>query len=231
MKIIGMLGGMSWESTKLYYHHLNEIVKQRCGGLSSARILLNSVNFATLEACLREQDWKQIANLLSEAGQSVEKGGADGLIICTNTMHKVFAELEAQLHIPIFHIADALGQQLVADGVGKVGLLGTRFTMTDDFFARRLAEKFDIETIVPNAEDVKRIDDIIFHELCLGDIRADSREIYLQIMDKLMAEGAGGIALACTEIELLVKPEHTSHPLYDTTYLHAKAAVDWALSD
>lgn len=231
MKTIGMLGGMSWESTKLYYHHVNEIVKQRCGGLSSAKIILNSVNFATLEACLREQDWTQIASLLGEAGLAVERGGADGLIICTNTMHKVFAELETQLAIPIFHIADALGHRLAADGVKIIGLLGTRFTMVDDFYARRLAEKFGIKTIVPDADDIKVIDDIIFQELCLGDIRAASRDRYLQIIDKLVAQGAGGIALACTEIELLVKPEHTSHTLYDTTYLHAEAAVDWALAD
>lgn len=229
MKTIGLLGGMSWESTLSYYKSINEGVKQRLGGLNSARICLYSVNFEQIEKLQHQGKWDETAQILSGAAQSVEKGGADFLLICTNTMHKVAPEIEAHLGIPILHIADATAQALLARGIRKVGLLGTRFTMEQDFYKGRLVEKYGIDVVTPDQDDRNTIHDIIYQELCLGVIKADSRSAYVRIIDKLRQQGAEAVILGCTEIALLVQQQHTDVPLFDTTAIHAQAAVDLAL--
>lgn len=230
MKTIGMLGGMSWESTASYYKAINEGVKSELGGLHSAKICLYSVNFAEIEKLQHQGMWHDTALILSKAAKSVEAGGADFLMICTNTMHKVVPEIEAEISIPILHIADATANHLVADGVKKVGLLGTRFTMEQDFYKNRLVEHFGIEVVVPNTKDQTVVHDIIYDELCHGVIRPESREQYLTIVNGLHEQGAEAVILGCTEIALLIQQEHTHVPLYDTTEIHAARAVQLALS-
>lgn len=229
MKTIGMLGGMSWESTASYYKALNEGVKSQLGGLHSAKICLYSVDFDEIEKLQHQGNWSETALILAEAAKSVERGGADFLMICTNTMHKVVPEIESQISIPILHIADATAKILVRDGVTKVGLLGTRFTMEQDFYKGRITEKFGIEVIVPDADEQTVVHDIIYQELCLGQINSDSRERYLEIIANLHAQGAQAVILGCTEIALLVKQSDTTVPLYDTTQIHAAHGVEWAL--
>lgn len=229
MKTIGMLGGMSWESTASYYKALNEGVKSQLGGLHSAKICLYSVDFDEIEKLQHQGNWSETALILAEAAKSVERGGADFLMICTNTMHKVVPEIESQISIPILHIADATAKILVRDGVTKVGLLGTRFTMEQDFYKGRITEKFGIEVIVPDADEQTVVHDIIYKELCLGQINSDSRERYLEIIANLHAQGAQAVILGCTEIALLVKQSDTTVPLYDTTQIHAAHGVEWAL--
>ena len=228
MKVIGLLGGMSWESTRTYYDHINTLVRDRLGGLNSARLLLSSVNFAPLEEAMGRGDWDFIADSLSREAGQLEAGGAECLLLCTNTMHKLAPRIEAELSIPFLHIADALGRDLSKQDVGRVGLLGTRFTMVEDFYAIRLKEKFGIETLIPDEDDIAVIDRIIFDELCVGVVRDESRDLYLGIMEKLIERGAGSVALACTEIEMLITPDSTDIPFCDTTLLHAVDAVDWA---
>ncbi|GAA4494739.1 aspartate/glutamate racemase family protein [Pseudaeromonas paramecii] len=230
MKVIGILGGMSWESTVSYYQALNQGVKARLGGLHSARLLLHSVDFAEVEALQHRGDWDALARLLVDAALGLQGAGAQGLLIATNTMHKLAPQLEAALEIPLLHIADAVGARLKADGVTRAGLLGTRFTMEQDFYHARLAARFGIELLVPEAEERQRVHDIIYRELCCGQIRPDSRQAYLDIMAKLQARGAQAVVLGCTEIPLLVQPQHTDIPLYDTAALHAAAALEWALA-
>lgn len=230
MKTIGMLGGMSWESTASYYKAINEGIKAELGGLSSAKICLYSVNFEEIEKLQHQGRWNETALILTQAAKAVEAGGADFLIICTNTMHKVASEIEAEISIPILHIADATAKKLVSDGVKKVGLLGTRFTMEQDFYKSRLTDKFEIEVIVPNADSQTIVHDIIYDELCRGIITATSREQYLNIISELYKSGAEAVILGCTEIALLVQQQHTNIPLYDTTEIHALEAVQLALS-
>ena len=229
MKTIGMLGGMSWESTASYYKSINEGIKAELGGLSSAKICLYSVNFEEIEKLQHQGRWNETALILTQAAKAVEAGGADFLIICTNTMHKVASEIEAEISIPILHIADATAKKLVSDGVKKVGLLGTRFTMEQDFYKSRLTDKFEIEVIVPNADSQTIVHDIIYDELCRGIITATSREQYLNIINELYKSGAEAVILGCTEIALLVQQQHTNIPLYDTTEIHAFEAVQLAL--
>ena len=231
MKTIGLLGGMSWESTKTYYHLLNTLVKDRLGGLNSAKILLNSVNFGELESCLRDSDWRTIEEILVRESQRVERGGADCLLLCTNTMHKIFDSLQKNISIPFFHIADTLGERLSSENVRCVGILGTRFTMTENFYSDRLRERFDISTIVPSESDTKIADDIIFEELCIGVVSDESRRRYIEIMERLGESGADSIALACTELELLLSPSDSPLPLFDATRIHCDYAVDWCLRD
>ncbi|ELV8768264.1 aspartate/glutamate racemase family protein [Vibrio vulnificus] len=231
MKTIGMLGGMSWESTASYYKAINEGVKSELGGLHSAKICLYSVNFNEIEKLQHEGKWNETALILSNAAKSVEAGGADFLIICTNTMHKVVPEIEAEISIPILHIADATANKLVADGVKKVGLLGTRFTMEQDFYKSRLVDKFGIDVVVPNTNDQTVVHDIIYDELCRGIIRTESREQYLNIVNSLHEQGAEAVILGCTEIALLIQQKHTKVPLYDTTEIHAARAVQLATSN
>ncbi|MFK7864709.1 MAG: aspartate/glutamate racemase family protein [Pseudohongiellaceae bacterium] len=231
MKTIGMLGGMSWESTVSYYQQLNRGIKQRLGGLHSAKVVMLSIDFAEIEKLQHAGDWKRAGEALANAAHSIEAGGADFLLICTNTMHKVAAQVEEAISIPLLHIADATGEQLLQDGRRKVGLLGTAFTMEQEFYKGRLAEKFNLEVITPNSEDRKLIHDVIYNELCLGKVSEDSRYRYLEIIERLKAQGADSIILGCTEIALLVEQCHTDAPLYDTTTLHAQGAINFALAD
>lgn len=230
MKTIGMLGGMSWESTASYYKAINEGVKAELGGLNSAKICLYSVNFEEIEKLQHQGRWNDTAVILTQAAKAVEAGGADFLIICTNTMHKVATEIEAEISIPILHIADATATKLVNDGVKKVGLLGTRFTMEQDFYKSRLTDKFEIEVIVPSAESRAIVHNVIYDELCKGIISAASREKYLNIINELYKSGAEAVILGCTEIALLIQQQYTDIPLYDTTEIHALEAVQLALS-
>ncbi|WP_148864084.1 aspartate/glutamate racemase family protein [Marinobacter fonticola] len=231
MKTIGLLGGMSWESTVSYYRALNEGVKQALGGLHSARIVMNSVDFADIEALQKSGDWPETARLLSKAAQSVEAGGADFLLIGTNTMHKVAPEIQAAISIPLLHIADATAEKLKADGVRHVGLLGTRYTMEQDFYKGPMRDRYEMDVLVPSDDEQAMIHHIIFEELCLGVIRDESRQRYLKCIDHLHERGAEAIVLGCTEIALLVGPEHTAVPLYDTAQIHAEEAVRLALMD
>ncbi|MFC5706689.1 aspartate/glutamate racemase family protein [Aeromonas eucrenophila] len=229
MKCIGLLGGMSWESSVSYYQALNRGVRARLGGLHSARVLLNSVDFAEIERLQHAGDWPATARLLSVAARDLQAGGADFLLIGTNTMHKVAPEIEAAIEIPLLHIADATAKQLVADGVTRVGLLGTRFTMEQDFYKGRLETLFGLEVLVPQAAERERVHRIIYDELCLGEVRDDSRAEYLAIIAGLAEAGAQAVILGCTEIALLVGDAKAAVPLYDTTAIHAKVAVEWAL--
>jgi|TARA_B110000495_G_scaffold190982_1_gene193670 aspartate racemase len=229
-KTIGLLGGMSWESTATYYRELNEGIKEKLGGLHSAKICMVSVNFEEIEKLQHIEDWNGTAVILSEAAMAIEKGGADFLLICTNTMHKVAPQIEASISIPILHIADATAQRLREAGIKKVGLLGTRFTMEQDFYKGRLTEKYGIDVIVPDELEREIVHSIIYNELCLGTIDENSRERYLKIIDQLTASGAEAVILGCTEIALLVQQKHTATPLYDTTAIHAEQAVLKALS-
>ncbi|WP_162047981.1 aspartate/glutamate racemase family protein [Vibrio taketomensis] len=229
MKTIGLLGGMSWESTLSYYKSINEGVKQTLGGLNSAKISMYSVNFAEIEKLQHEGKWDETAAILSDAAVSVEKAGADFLLICTNTMHKVAPQIEANISIPILHIADATAQKLLESGVRKVGLLGTNFTMEQDFYKGRLSEKFGIDVVVPEQADRLNVHEIIYQELCRGEIKDESRKVYLDIIEKLHQQGAQAVILGCTEIALLVKQSHTDVPLFDTTAIHAVAAVKLAI--
>ena len=230
MKTIGLLGGMSWESTVLYYQLINETTKQRLGGLHSAKICLRSVDFAPIEALQHQGDWDALGQMLAAEAQTIEAGGAKCLLICTNTMHKVADTVAAAITIPLLHIADATAQALVNDGVSKVGLLGTRFTMEQDFYKGRLTEQFGIEVITPNAEQRQAVHEIIYQELCQGEIKAESRETYLNIIAALHEQGAEAVILGCTEIGMLVQQTDTTVPLYDTTRIHAERVVEWALT-
>lgn len=230
MKTIGMLGGMSWESTASYYKALNEGVKHSLGGLHSAKICMVSVDFSEIEALQYQGDWQQTAKLLTKVAKSVEVGGADFLLICTNTMHKVADEIASNITIPILHIADATAEQLKLDNITRVGLLGTQFTMEQNFYKERLTNKHNIEVLIPEPNERKRVHGVIYSQLCQGIIDDDSRADYVRIIERLFAQGAQAIILGCTEIALLVKPQHTRVPLYDTTKIHAEAAVKLALA-
>ena len=228
-KTIGLLGGMSWESTAIYYRELNKGIKAKLGGLHSAKICLVSVDFAEIEKLQHIEDWDGTAAILSQAASAIEKGGADFLLICTNTMHKVAPQIEENISIPILHIADATAERLLEDGIKKVGLLGTRFTMEQDFYKARLVKKYGIDVIIPEESEREDIHTIIYNELCLGTIKENSRKRYLKIIEKLAASGAEAVILGCTEIALLVQQDHTATPLYDTTTIHAEQAVRQAL--
>lgn len=228
MKTIGLLGGMSWESTVTYYQQLNRGVRARLGGLHSARILLHSVDFAEIEACQRSGDWERCAQILSDAARGLERAGAELLLICTNTMHKVAPQVQAAVGVPLLHIADATADALLAAGVTTVALLGTRYTMCQDFYKSRLTDR-GLEVLIPLEEDVERVDHIIFQELCLGQVKRESRAELLRITGALAARGAQGVILGCTELGLLVTQEDTPLPVFDTTLIHAARAVDLAL--
>lgn len=231
MKTIGMLGGMSWESTSTYYRALNEGIKGELGGLHSAKIVLYSVDFEEIEVLQHAGDWDATARILADAAGKVEKAGADFLLICTNTMHKVANQVEKAVDIPLLHLADATGKRLRDQGVKRVGLLGTRFTMEQDFYKQRLTEGFGLEVTIPGNDDIELVHRIIYEELCLGRIEEDSRKCYLEIIDKLEQRGAEAVILGCTEIALLVHQEHCSLPLFDTTTIHCEEAVAYALAD
>ncbi|MFP4030173.1 MAG: aspartate/glutamate racemase family protein [Desulfococcaceae bacterium] len=231
MKTIGLLGGMSWESTETYYRLVNEGVKARLGGLHSARLILYSVDFQEIEDLQRAGDWEGAGNLLGEAARRVEMAGADFLLICTNTMHRVAAEVERNITIPLLHIADAAGEAIRERGWERVGLIGTRFTMEQDFYRGRLRERFGLETLIPPAEDRRRVHDVIFQELCLGRTDPNSRTDFYRIIESMADEGAEAVILGCTEISLLVRSEDTPVALLDTTRIHAEKAVEAALAE
>ncbi len=228
MKTIGLLGGMSWESTQTYYRLLNENVKTALGGLHSAKVVLYSVDFAEIEALQHQGNWDETGRILSAAAQAVESAGAEVLLIGTNTMHKVAPQIEAAISIPLLHIADATAQVLLDAGIDRIGLLGTRFTMEQAFYRERLEAK-GIAVLTPNAPQRDRIHRIIYEELCQGVISERSRAEYLAVVDDLAAQGARGVILGCTEIGLLIQQAHTPVPLYDTTQIHAARAVAYAL--
>lgn len=230
MKTIGLLGGMSWESTLTYYRAVNEGVKQRLGGLHSAKIVLYSVDFDPIEKLQHSGDWDGTAEILSDAARRIEAGGADFLLICTNTMHKVADRVAAAVKIPLLHIADATGEALRKAGIQRVGLLGTAFTMEQDFYKGRLAVQYGLDVLIPDETDRRRVHEVIYKELCLGEIRPESRQAYVAIVDRLAAQGAQGVILGCTEIGLLIRQTDTAVPLYDTTFIHAQRAVEMALS-
>ncbi len=231
MKTIGLIGGMSWESTAGYYREVNERVKTSLGGLHSAKVILYSVDFDPIEKLQHRGDWSGTADILIEAAKSVERAGADFLVICTNTMHKVAPEIERSINIPLLHIADATAEALVEEGIKKVGLLGTAFTMEQDFYKGRLSEKYALDVVVPNETDRKLVHEIIYNELCLGDINDASRQEYLRIVNELAESGAEAVILGCTEIGMLIQQAQTGVRLYDTTAIHAAKAVDWAIGD
>jgi amino-acid racemase len=229
MKTIGMIGGMSWESSIEYYRIINEKVKEKLGGLHSARSVMYSVDFAEIETLQHAGRWEEATQAMIEAARHVEAGGADFLIICTNTMHKMADEVEAAINIPLLHIADATAEVIKSQGLTKIGLLGTRFTMEEDFYRGRLVERHGLDVLIPDAEDREIVHRVIYDELVLGETKPESREKYKQIIEKLIAADAQGIILGCTEIGLLVKDEDSRVPLFDTTYIHAVSAVEMAL--
>ena len=224
MKTIGLIGGMSWESTVTYYQVINETIKNQLGGLHSAKCILYSVDFDEIEKYQASGEWDKSADVLSEAAQALERAGADYIVICTNTMHKVAPEIGRRIHIPILHIADMTAVQLKKHGIRKVGLLGTKYTMQQDFYKNILIEQ-GIEVVIPNDADVDVVNRIIYDELCLGKISEQSKDIYLDIIMKLAQDGAQGIILGCTEIGLLVRQSDTDIPLFDTTLIHAEQAA------
>ncbi|MFQ3196533.1 MAG: aspartate racemase [Paraglaciecola sp.] len=230
MKTIGLIGGMSWESTASYYRAINVEVKVRLGGLHSAKIVLVSVDFAEIAEYQQAGDWQLAAQLLSTAALSLQAAGADFFIICTNTMHNVADTIQGTVDIPMLHIADATGQQLRSEGITNVALLGTKFTMQQAFYKSRLQDKFAIDVIVPTALEQDIIHQVIYDELCLGKILDESRRQFVKIIESLHRKGAQGVILGCTEIALLVQQNHTQVRLYDTTRIHAQAAVELALS-
>ena len=229
LKRIGLLGGMSWQSTVTYYREINQGVQAKLGGLHSAEILLASIDFAPLQVLQAAGEWDAAAELLIEPAKTLEAAGADALLICTNTMHKVAPQIEQALKIPVLHIADATGEVLRQEGCQRVALLGTAFTMEQNFYKGRLKDKYGLDVLVPNFNERAIIHNVIYQELCLGEIRDESRQRYLEIINRLAEEGAEAIILGCTEIGLLVKQSDTVTQLIDTTQVHAQNAVTFIL--
>ena len=228
MKTIGLIGGMSWESSLEYYRIINEEVKAKLGGLHSAKCILYSVDFEEIERCQAEGDWESSGKLLGDAALSLEKAGAEMILICTNTMHKVIGYIEEKVSLPILHIADSTAKQIQKSKISTVGLLGTKYTMEQDFYKTRI-ETNGIKVLIPNEEDRKVINKVIYEELCLGEIQQSSRDYYKKVIKGLVDDGAEGIILGCTEIGLLVKPEDSEVPLFDTAVIHAIESVNMAL--
>ncbi|MDO5521657.1 MAG: aspartate/glutamate racemase family protein [bacterium] len=220
MKTIGLLGGMSWESTTTYYEIINEVIKGQLGGFHSARCILFSVDFDEIEVCQSKGQWEECAKILVEAAKSLENAGADFILICTNTMHKVAPQIQAELHIPILHIADATAEELHKNKKTKVALLGTKYTMNQEFYKSKLIEH-GIEVMIPEYCEIERINDIIFNELCVGKIKKESKQEVLRIIDSLSKKGAEGVILGCTELGLLIKQNDTQVQVFDTTVIHA----------
>jgi len=229
MKTMGFIGGMSWESSIKYYQIINEAVREKLGGLHSAKSLMYSVDFGEIEKLMQQGQWESLAQEIIAAAESLEKGGADFFLICTNTVHKVAGEVQRHVSIPLLHIADATGEKVKAEGLGRIGLLGTTFTMEEEFYRGRLRDKYGLDVLIPPEPDRKIVNRVIFEELCRGQIKASSKEQYLKIMESLIQDGADGIIMGCTEIGLLVNASDTRVPLFDTTEIHARAAVAYAL--
>ena len=230
MKTVGLIGGMSWESTITYYQLLNEGIKDALGGLHSAKILLYSVDFYEIEALMSRGEWEQAADLLGGVAQRLEQAGADMILICTNTLHKVAPQVQSRIHVPLVHIAEAAADELIKSGITRVGLLGTKYTMTQEFYRDKLTAR-GIDVLIPEGEDIDLVNRVIFDELCLGVVKADSKAAYLRVIAELQARGAQGILLGCTELGLIVSAADVSLPLFDTTVIHAKKALELALKD
>lgn len=224
MKTIGLIGGMSWESTVTYYQIVNEVVKEKLGGLHSAKVLLYSVNFAEIEAYQANGQWDESAEVLAQAAENLEKAGADFVLICTNTMHKVAPQVQSRIHIPLVHIAEATADALKENNISKVGLLGTKYTMTQEFYKNKLIEA-GIDVLIPEGDDINVVNDIIYNELCLGNVKATSKKEYLRIIENLKQRGVQGVILGCTEIGLLIQQQDTELPVFDTTQIHATKAA------
>ncbi|WP_096155324.1 MULTISPECIES: aspartate/glutamate racemase family protein [Bacillus] len=230
MKTIGLIGGLSWESTSEYYRYINEMVKRQKGGLHSAKIVMYSFNFEEMVELQHSGKWDIATKRMIEAGKTLQNGGVDIIVICTNTMHICADEMRENLDIPLLHIVDTVAEKIEEQKITKVGLLGTKFTMEQPFY-KELLKKQGIEVVVPNEDDRQVVHDVIYEELCKGKVKESSKEKYLTIIEKLQQEGAGGIILGCTEIPLLIQQKDTSVPLFDTTYIHAVAAVEFALKE
>ncbi|MGG1576151.1 aspartate/glutamate racemase family protein [Fictibacillus sp. NRS-1165] len=230
MKTIGLIGGMSWESSIEYYRIINEDVKNKLGGLHSAKCILYSIDFEEMERYQAAGDWQRAGTLLGDVAQSLEKGGADFIVLCTNTMHKVIKDIERKISVPVLHIADATANQIQQAKIKKIGLLGTKYTMEKDFYKSRI-ESYGIEVLVPSKEDRDAVNKIIYEELCIGKIRQTSKDYYKKVIQSLVDNGAEGIILGCTEIGLLVKREDSEVPLFDTTLIHAIESVKKALDE
>jgi aspartate racemase len=230
MKTIGLIGGMSWESTVPYYRIINETMRQRLGGLHSARCVLWSFDFQEIEVLQHRGDWDALTRHMIDAAQAVERAGAGLLVICTNTMHKMADEVQAAVDIPLLHIADATADAVRAAGINKVGLLATRFTMEEDFYKGRLTDKHRLEVLIPDGTERQLVHQVIYNELCSGCINEHSRERFQAIIERMARAGAEGVILGCTEIGLLIRPGDSSIPLFDTTTIHARAAADFALA-
>jgi aspartate racemase len=230
MKTIGLLGGMSWESTVEYYRLINEGIKSKLSGLHSAQIAMYSVDFEPIEQLQKSGDWESSGEILADAAKKIESAGADFLLICTNTMHKVAQQIEAAIQIPLIHIADATAEELIKNNMQSVGLLGTVFTMEQDFYKGRLQDKFGLNVVIPEKADREIVHKVIYQELCLGNVQTDSRNEYLRIIKDLSEQGAQAVVLGCTEIGILVKQSDTEIKLLDTTAIHAQKAVEMAIS-
>lgn len=231
MKTIGLLGGMSWESSAMYYRLINETVASRLGGLHSAQCLMYSFDFAEIEHLQHAHQWDEATRLLCSAAQDLERGGAGCVVICTNTMHRMANEVQAAVHIPLIHIADPTAERIRAAGLQHIGLLGTRYTMEEDFYRGRLEERYGLDVLIPDEGEREVIHRVIYDELCLGQVNSASKVHYVEIIEHLIQRGAQGIILGCTEIMLLISQADVEVPVFDTTTLHALAAVDFALKD
>lgn len=231
MKTIGLIGGMSWESSIEYYRIINQEAKKRLGGLHSAECMMFSFDFAEIEDLQMKDDWETATQRMIQAAQQVERGGGQCIVICTNTMHKMADDVQNAVDIPLIHIADATAIAVKANEIDRIGLLGTRFTMEHDFYKGRMIDNFGLDVLVPDNQGRDIVHQIIYDELVVGDIKDESRVAYQNVIGKLQENGAEGVILGCTEIGLLIKPEDSPIPVYDTTYLHAVAAVEWALTD
>ena len=228
LKTIGLIGGMSWESTVTYYKIINETIKEKLGGLHSAKCILYSVDFQEIEECQANGNWEKSGEILGEAAYNLEKAGADFIVICTNTMHKVVNQIKEKISIPILHIAEMTAEKILEKGLKNIALLGTKYTMEQDFYKSKLIEK-GINVIIPDKNDIEIINKVIYDELCLGTINSDSKKKFLEIVDKLRNKGAEGIILGCTEIGLLIKNEDTDVPLFDTAIIHAEQAAIYSI--
>lgn len=230
MKTIGLIGGMSWESTITYYQLLNEAAKDTLGGLHSAKILLYSVDFFEVEALMSRGDWNAAADMLAGVAERLERAGADFVLICTNTLHKVAPQVQARIHVPLVHIAEAAADALQKQGISRVALLGTKYTMTQDFYLDKLTDR-GIEVLIPEGDDIELVNRVIFEELCLGIVKPESKAEYLRVIEALRRRGAEGLLLGCTELGLIVSQGDVSLPLFDTTVIHAKKAAELALQE
>jgi aspartate racemase len=229
MKTIGLVGGLSWESSKEYYRIINETVNERLRGLHSAKCMMYSLDFAEIREIQQTKGWDEVTKILIDAAQRLEAAGADIVLICANTMHKFVPEIQRRIHVPILHIADATAEKVLGKGLKKVGLLGTKMTMEEDFYKGRIRERFGIDVLVPDKDERDFIERVIFDELCVGKMNTSSKRRFKEIVGKLVENGAEGVILGCTEIPLLIKQEDVNVPVFDTTEIHAKAAVEFAL--